>query len=49
LPDIINLKLLKHPLNWLTVAIWLFAIGFAATSLGMAKPYVPPKQSSVVG
>lgn len=39
----INLSILKHPMNWVTVAIWLFAVGIAAVSLKLS-PY--PKQGS---
>jgi hypothetical protein len=47
--DIINLGILKHPLNWLTVAVWLFAIGFAAVSLGLCKPAPQGVPASTVG
>ena len=26
--NFINLRILAHPLNWLTVLLWLVAIGF---------------------
>jgi hypothetical protein len=26
--QILNFAMMKHPLNWVTLAIWLFALGF---------------------
>jgi hypothetical protein len=31
----INLKLLAHPLNWVTLAIWLLAVGILAVASGL--------------
>lgn len=28
MPQIVNVNLLKHPLNWVTIAIWVFILGY---------------------
>lgn len=34
----VNLPLMAHPLNWLTIAVWLFAIGYIFKLVGLAEP-----------
>jgi len=31
----INLKIMSNPLNWITLAIWVYTIGFAAHATGL--------------
>lgn len=31
--SVVNLRILAHPLNWATCAVWLFAVGLAITAL----------------
>lgn len=40
---IINLKLMGNPLNWATLALWLFAAGLFLTGSGLTKATPPAK------
>jgi len=35
--QVINLKIMANPLNWLTLAIWLAALGMVLTASGLTK------------
>lgn len=44
MPKIINLGLMSNPLNWLTLALWLFTLGLVLSATGITT--VPTSNSA---